>query len=149
MIKVFQVCKDCLGTKSYNVKLKCIATVEVNCSGKDVNDIKDLAWHACNVDCWDDTYQDGNPVDVDGIITVIPTSDFPGYCGSDVFVTDGHDFWVAKSFGWEHITSEYEAVMHIIKNSPCVNEGHIKNIKEFSNPKHVSTMFNKLFLKVC
>lgn len=118
----------------YDARMKVIASYKVNSDRKDFDIISEDIWHLCNVHCWDLSWHAGDGVQKDDII-LTPTSDFDGFCNSDIVVETEDGLYLAETFGFMKVKSLEEASYRIIARFPFISWDNMRNKDEYDKNK--------------
>lgn len=118
----------------YDARMKVIAEYEISSDKNDPIIISEDIWHLCNVHCWDSSWHDGEWVQKDDI-TLTPTSDFDGFCNSDIVVETEDGLYLAESFGFMKVNSLEDASYRIIARFPFISWCNMRNKNEYNKDK--------------
>ena len=118
----------------YDARMKVIAEYEIKSDRIDFDIISEDIWHLCNVHCWDRSWHAGEGVQKDDII-LTPTSDFDGFCNSDLVVETEDGLYLAESFGFMKVNSLEDASYRIIARFPFISWDNMRNKNEYDKDK--------------
>lgn len=91
-----------------------------------IQELLENLWDSCNVDCWDSSWKNGEPV-VKEETTLYPTEHFQGYCNSDIVIETKDGLYQAQSFGWKQVPDLEEAMYRIIWSFRLINWNDIRD----------------------